>query len=44
MEKQQMKIIVEETLAKYKGHENNIFESEAKRIDLQKLYEQVILQ
>jgi hypothetical protein len=42
LEKQQMKLVVEETLAKYRGHESSIFESESKRIELQKLYEQVI--
>lgn len=41
MEKQQMKLVVEETLSKYRGHESSIFESESKRIELQKQYENV---
>ena len=37
-----MKIVVEETLTKYNKTEGSIFESEQKRVALQKEYEQVI--
>ena len=34
VEKHEMKLIVEETLAKYKNNEGNIYESEVKRVEL----------
>jgi hypothetical protein len=37
-----MKLIVEETLSKYRGSESSIIESEQKRIALQKEYERVL--
>jgi hypothetical protein len=42
LEKHEMKLIVEETLSKYRGSESSIFESESKRIALQKEYERVL--
>ena len=39
LEKHEMKLVVEETLAKYKDCEGSIFESEQQRIALQKEYE-----
>lgn len=41
LEKHGMKLIVEEALAKFKGAEGSIVESETKRIELQKEYERV---
>lgn len=38
LEKQQMKLLVEETLSKNKGQEGSILESEQKRVQLQRDY------
>ena len=38
LEKQEMKIIVDETLSKYSNQESTVFESEQKRIALQNEY------
>lgn len=42
LEKQEMKIIVEETLSKHSNHESSVYESEKKRIALQNEYEKVL--
>ena len=41
LEKQEMKIIVDETLSKYSNQESTVFESEQKRIALQNEYQRV---
>lgn len=41
LEKQEMRMIVDETLAKYSGQESTIFESEQKRMSLQNEYQKV---
>ena len=41
LEKQEMKIIVQETLAKKSNTETTVFESEKKRVALQTEYEKV---
>ena len=44
LEKQEMKIIVDETLSKYSNQESTVFESEQKRIALQNEYQRVSFQ